>query len=501
MSNKQTKPKPRLPKGLRDIEAQELRGQKWMFKIIERQFERYGFEPLQTPAFEYADALGKFLPDDDRPNEGVFSFEDDDAQWLSLRYDLTAPLARYVAQNYDRLPKPFRRYQSGPVWRNEKPGPGRYREFMQFDADTVGAPTGPADAEICMLAAECLEQLGIARGDFAIRINNRKILDGVLSSIGLDREDQTYRQTQLTILRAIDKLDRLGADGVRDLLGPGRKDQSGDFTKGAGLAPDEIKKLIAFTEVGGEQGGKRTEVLGNLRALVGDNETGLAGIAELELMDQLFTAAGFAEDRIIFDPSVVRGLDYYTGPVFEAELLFEVKDEKDNLTRFGSIGGGGRYDDLVKRFKGIEIPATGFSFGVSRLYAALEASSKLPASQITQPVVVLVLDRDNLADYQAMVQELRGENIRAEMYLGAGSMKAQLKYADKRGCPIAIIQGEDERAKAEVTLKDLVLGAEISSGIKDNREWRKDQPAQKTISRDTLIDGVKAMLARIQDTS
>ena len=235
MSNKDepVRPEARLPKGLFDTPANELRATADMLAKIKGVFERYGFEPLDTPAIEYTDALGKFLPDQDRPNEGVFSFKDDDEQWLSLRYDLTAPLARYVAENYQTLPKPFRRYQVGPVWRNEKPGPGRFRQFTQFDADTVGASSVAADAELCMLAADTLEALGVPRGQYVVKVNNRRVLDGVLESIGLGGGDNAAKR--LAVLRAIDKLDRLGADGVRLLLGRGRKDESGDVTKGAGL--------------------------------------------------------------------------------------------------------------------------------------------------------------------------------------------------------------------------------------------------------------------------
>src|SRR5688572_5317018 len=242
--NKDARPNPRLPRGLRDIEAAELRQQQDMLAKIRAVYERYGFEPLETPAFEYTDALGKFLPDQDRPNEGVFSFKDDDEQWLSLRYDLTAPLARYVAENFDALAKPYRSYRFGWVFRNEKPGPGRFRQFMQFDADTVGSGSVAADAEMCMMAADTLERVGIPRGDYVIKVNSRKVLDGVMEAIGLGGDDKAGQR--LTVLRAIDKLDRLGAEGVRQLLGEGRKDESGDFTKGAGLDPKSIDGVLRF---------------------------------------------------------------------------------------------------------------------------------------------------------------------------------------------------------------------------------------------------------------
>src|SRR5499427_9498481 len=241
---KSNRPKARLPRGLADRAPAEITATRRMLEVIRKIYELYGFEPVETPAIEYTDALGKFLPDQDRPNEGVFSFQDDDEQWLSLRYDLTAPLARYVAENFETLPKPYRSYRVGWVFRNEKPGPGRYRQFMQFDADTVGAGSMAADAEICMMAADTMERLGIPRGSYVVKVNNRKVLDGVLESINLGGEANAGKR--LTVLRAIDKFDRLGEAGVRALLGDGRKDESGDFTKGAGLAPAQIELVLGL---------------------------------------------------------------------------------------------------------------------------------------------------------------------------------------------------------------------------------------------------------------
>jgi len=490
--DKPFRPKARLPKGLRDLRAGDVAARRTMLSKITRVYESYGFDPLETSAFEYADALGKFLPDADRPNEGVFSLQDDDGQWLSLRYDLTAPLARMVAENYDALPKPFRRYQTGQVWRNEKPGPGRFREFTQCDADTVGTPEMAADAELCAMVSDALEAVGIDRGDYVVRVNDRKILDGVLETIGVPAGDEGAAQ-RMTVLRAIDKLDRLGTDGVKLLLGAGRKDESGDFTEGAGLSADQADTVLAFVGAGNEDRGK---VIETLRGLVGGSETGLAGVAELEEIAGLLDAIGYGPDRILFDPAVVRGLGYYTGPVFEAELTFDVKDEKGRPIRFGSIGGGGRYDDLVSRFKGTPIPATGVSIGVDRLLAALDVLDRAGAESLRPPVVVLPLDRDRMEDYQRMVWDLRNAGVRAELYLGGAGMRAQLKYADKRGAPIAVIQGSDEFEKGEVTLKDLVLGTRLAGEIEDNTTWREDQPAQVAAPAADLVQAVKDMLAR-----
>ena len=492
------RPEARLAKGFRDIEAGEIRQMQGMLDKIRAVYERYGFEPLETPALEYTDALGKFLPDQDRPNAGVFSFQDEDESWMSLRYDLTAPLARYVAQNFASLPKPFRRYATGSVYRNEKPGPGRFRQFTQFDADTVGAESVAADAEICMLAADTMEALGIKRGEYVIKVSNRKVLDGLMEVNGLGGPENSQRR--LIVLRTIDKVDRLGFDGAALLLGHGRKDESGDFTKGAELPDRAINNILNFTGWGEKGSGKKSTwdanavTLRNFEREVASSEIGRAGVAELGTMATLIEAAGYS-DRIILDPSCVRGLEYYTGPVFEAELTFEVKGDDGKPVRFGSVGGGGRYDDLVARFTGEKVPATGFSIGVSRLQAALTALGT-KSDTTPGPVVVLVMDKAELAHYQKLTQTLRNAGIRAEMYLGSSGMKAQMKYADKRGSPVVVIQGSDERAKGEVTLKDLIDGAKAASAIKDNKDWKAARPAQVAVAEDKLVDAVREILAR-----
>ncbi len=478
MPDKQEKMKARLPRGFADRTPEDIRAVDEMVAKIRAVYELYGFEPVETPLVEYTDALGKFLPDQDRPNEGVFSFQDDDEQWLSLRYDLTAPLARYVAEHYERLPKPYRSYRAGWVFRNEKPGPGRFRQFMQFDADTVGTPGVAADAEMAMMMADVMEALGIGRGDYVIRVNNRKVLDGVLEAIGLGGEENAGRR--LTVLRAIDKLDKFGPEGVKLLLGPGRwdggKEGEGDFTKGAGLDEPAIATVLKYIRTG--------EIENN------------PGVEELREISSLVQAAGYGDDRIRIDPSVVRGLEYYTGPVYEAELLAEIPNEDGVVVRFGSVGGGGRYDGLVSRFRGEPVPATGFSIGVSRLMTALKNLGKLSSANETGPVVVLAMDRDteSLGRYQKMVAELRAAGIRAEMYLGGSGMKAQMKYADRRGAPCVVIQGGDERAKGEVQIKDLVEGARLAEKITDNTEWREGRPAQVSVPERELVATVRGII-------
>jgi len=479
---KPQKLKARLPRGLADRGPAEIAATRAMVEKIRAVYERYGFEPVETPAFEYTDALGKFLPDQDRPNEGVFSLQDDDEQWISLRYDLTAPLARYVAENFEALPKPYRSYRFGYVFRNEKPGPGRFRQFMQFDADTVGSASPAADAEMCMMAADTMEALGIPRGAYVVKVNNRKVLDGVREVLGIANDGRW-----LTVMRAIDKLDRLGVSGVRDLLGPGRKDESGDFTKGAGLPPDEIALV---TTVIGQDGMLADDRLQS-------SKIGQEGRAELDEISRLVTASGYGSDRIKIDPSVVRGLEYYTGPVYEVELLLETKDEKGRPVRFGSVGGGGRYDGLVSRFRGEPVPATGFSIGVSRLQAALTLLGKLDTRPAFGPVVVTVFDRDRIADYQKMVSELRGAGIRAELYLGnPKSMGNQLKYADRRNSPCVIIQGSDEKARGEIQIKDLIEGAKAAAAIASNQEWRETRPAQFSCAETEMVARVREVLAQ-----
>jgi histidyl-tRNA synthetase len=509
MSKKDVSPRPeaRLPKGLQDTSAQEIRTTEAMLGTIRGVFETYGFEPLDTPAIEYADALGKFLPDQDRPNEGVFSFKDDDEQWLSLRYDLTAPLARYVAENYQTLPKPFRRYQVGPVWRNEKPGPGRFRQFVQFDADTVGAASIAADAELCMLAADTLEALGVPRGQYVVKVNNRKVLDGVLEAIGLGGEQNTGKR--LTVLRAIDKLDRLGWDGCRQLLGKGRKDESGDFTKGAELKDQQIESLGQFVEwkalelfhgSGGLQYNRdlttpNVELVDAIRKVFAESALVNEGCDELAEIGRLVDRAGYAE-RVRIDTSVVRGLEYYTGPVFEADFTVPITDERGQQIRLGSVVSGGRYDGLVERFTGEKVPATGVSVGVSRLLFGLQLLGKSKGDVAQGPVVVLVFDKDRMADYQKMAQDLRAAGIRAELYLGSSGMKAQMKYADRRGSPCVVIQGGDEKGRGEVQIKDLRLGATLTS-IEDREEYLKKQAeAQFAVPEADLVKAVKSVLDR-----
>jgi histidyl-tRNA synthetase len=505
MADKSNKLKARLPRGLADRGPAEIAATRQMVEKIRAVYERYGFEPVETPEIEYTDALGKFLPDQDRPNEGVFSFQDDDEQWLSLRYDLTAPLARHVAENFQKLAMPYRSYRFGWVFRNEKPGPGRFRQFMQFDADTVGAGSMAADAEICMMAADTMEALGIPRGQYVVKVNNRKVLDGLLECGGMGGEANA--NTRLTVLRAIDKLDRLGSEAVLALLTKGRKDESGDFTRGAGLDEPIAKTILEFaapSELPGTDITEESDILFAGPGILITNENFREGRIELVQIRNLVRSAGYGPDRIKIDQTVVRGLEYYTGPVYEIELDVPIWDPQrpGQTIRFGSVGGGGRYDGLVGRFRNEKVPATGFSIGVSRLHSALRALAGSEGiekeDKIFGPVLVTVFDRERVADYQKMVAALRNAGIRAELYLGnpKHSVGQQLKYADKRNSPCAVIQGGDEKAKGEVQIKDLIAGASLTA-IKDRDEYLKQQAAaQFAVSEDKLVDAVRQVLSR-----
>jgi len=486
---KQPRPKAQTPKGFRDYFGAEVSQRTEMLQAIAGVYHHYGFDALESSAVETVEALGKFLPDVDRPNEGVFAWqefdENDKGDWMALRYDLTAPLARVYAQHRNDLPNPYRRYAMGPVWRNEKPGPGRYRQFYQCDADTVGTASMAADAEICMMLSDTLETVGIPRGDYLVRVNNRKVLNGVLEAMGLAEEDPKRDD----VLRTIDKFDKVGESGVRELLGKGRLDASGAYIDGVGLGDAQADPVIAFLTSRAED---VAGTMANLRAAVGGSKVGADGIAELELIGELVTAGGYSADQILIDPSIVRGLGYYTGPVFEAELTFEILDEKGRKRQFGSVSGGGRYDGLVKRFTGQEVPATGVSIGVDRLLAALREKGRISA-QAKGPVVVTVMDRDRMADYQAIVAELRNAGIRAEVYLGnPKNFGNQLKYADKRNSPVAVIEGGDEKAQGIIQIKDLILGAKIAENA-TLEEW-KERPSQFTVPRGDLIAKVREIL-------
>lgn len=485
------RPEARNPRGFADRRGRDLTAERRLVARVSEVYERWGFEPLETGAFEYADALGKFLPDADRPNAGVFALQDDDDQWMALRYDLTAPLARFAAQGWETLPKPFRRYAFGPVWRNEKPGPGRFREFVQCDADTVGSDRPEADAEIIAMACEGLRAAGLGPDQAVVRVSNRKLFDGLFQAGGIEDAGQ-----RLTALRAIDKFDRLGWDGVAALLGEGRLDESGDYTKGARLPSGVVATIEGFLSSVATQGLSRADTLDAVARVGGLGAIGEAALTELAAIDAALGAMKVSQDAVRFDPTIVRGLEYYTGAVFEAELLLDTVDDKGRAVRFGSIGGGGRYDDLVARFTGERLPATGFSFGVSRLASALRAAGQGDADAVRGPVVVIVFSDADMQHYLDAVSELRNAGIAAELYLGRAGMKAQMKYADRRGAPAAVILGSDEIAAGQVTVKDLDAGRALAAGVSDNEAWKSERPGQRIVPRSDLVAVVAGIIAQ-----
>jgi histidyl-tRNA synthetase len=495
VSKEPKRPKARLPRGLADAADRDVTERLDMIATITGVYRRYGFQALETPVLEYLDALGKFLPDVDAPGEGVFALRDDDEQWLALRYDLTAPLARFVAQHRNELTLPYRRFQVGAVYRQEKPGPGRFRQFYQCDFDTVGSRSMAVDAEACALLGETLETLGIRPGQYEIRVNNRKILNGILAGAGVATgTDPEAAARRSQVLRTMDKFDRVGLDGVRLLLGPGRRDESGDFSTGVGLDDAQTDQVLAYVTAGGGSA-SRTEVLDRLRRLAGDEPEGQAGLDELEAMDRLLDAMGIGSDTVVIDPTVVRGLDYYTGPVFEAVLTAEVEGEGGERRSFGSVAGGGRYDDLVRRFTGQDVPACGASIGVDRLLAALRHHGRLDGAEAPGPVVVTVMDRHQLPVYQAMVAELRAAGVAAELYLGSKGIGDQLKYADRRRSAVAVIAGSIELDSGTVVVKDLRYGKEVSQGITERQDWLNAADVQQTIPRAALVPAVTDLLA------
>ncbi len=515
---------PRRVKGFRDIDP-DINRLRW--KVIEaasRVYRSYGFEHWDTPCLEYAECLGKYLPDDDSADEGVYSFRnpeqepvldevgrplrDDQNQvlmeghHLALRYDLTAPLARQYAEQLwaDKIrgyyksgahPPLFRRYQFGPVYRFEaKLDPGRYREFWQLDFDTVGVLDPSCDAEVACVLCDALEAIGLSRSSFEVRVNNRKLHQGLFEKLGFGDDAGLARD----ILRVVDKHDKLGIEGVLAELTAGRKDPaSGAFIDGLGLAAPLADAVAAYVDSCRDVQG-RTAVLERLAPLVEGTVSGSQGLAELRAIDEVLGALGYDERTVVFDPTVARGLAYYSGPVFEVVSKLEYRDDKGRLRRFGSICGGGRYDGLVEQLLQLRVPATGAAIGVDRLVELLRRSQAV-ASQA--PVLVTVMDKKRLPEYQRIAAELRSAGIAAEVYFGLKrKIKAQFAYADSRGCPAAVIAGGNEFAKGTVSVKDLRLGKELSASIKDREQWTRAQPAQVEVPRAALASTVQGMLDR-----
>jgi histidyl-tRNA synthetase len=484
ISKKNARPKAITPKGFRDNFHSYLKKRDEVLEVVNRIYELYGFERLETSAVETVDALGKFLPDINRPNEGVFAWQDENDSWLALRYDLTAPLARAFSQHRNRLQVPYKRYSFGPVWRNEKPGPDRFKEFYQFDADIVGTSSFMADAEMCFIVFDVLKELGFSVGDYCTRISNRKILSGLIQAVKL-ADDTVLGDIELVVFRAIDKLDRLGLEGVKSLLGKGRTDISGAFTEGANLSSDQIDTIIRFLKITNDDPYKTLE---EMQALIGDSQIGQEGLIELRNVADTLLSKNISDHSFKIDPSVVRGLAYYTGTVFETELFTPSRS-------LGSISGGGRYDDLVSRFTGQKVPSTGVSIGIDRLVSFLHERDSNQEKGVVD-VIVTVMDKNLMKHYVKIAADLRENGINTDLYVGnTKDFGKQMKYADSRGAAFAIVAGTNEVEDNIVQIKDLKLGRKLSTDISSNEEW-KAQPAQFPIRRDALVEKILELLRR-----
>ena len=461
---KKTKPSKETPSGFIDRTEKELLIRDFVISKIKEVMIKYGFQNFETPSFEYTDSIGKFLPDKDRPGEGVFSFKDEN-KWLSLRYDLTAPLARAFSKYYNVLPKPFKRYQLGTVWRNEKPGPGRYREFLQFDADYVGTKNPQADAELCILLAETLNKCGLDKNEFVIRVSNRKCFFGLLDKLKISNQKQ-----RIATVRTVDKYERIGIEGVISLLGKGRSDKSGDFTKGVELNKKQIATIVAYIKENSLFDDAREDLKGSARFAPLGNWDNLSPLYEegISELGDFFALTEMSEykDQIVYSPTLVRGIEYYTGTTFEANLLFKVKNQKGKEIEFGSVGGGGRYDNLINRFGNLNVPCTGVSFGLDRLVFALMQKKDFKIKSI-KPVVICVFDQKNIKNYFDILNKLRSYNISSEIYPGEGKLKKQMEYANKIQSPCVIFYGDDEINKGEVKLRNLKTGEELSVKIEN----------------------------------
>jgi histidyl-tRNA synthetase len=458
---------PRVSRGLRDLLPDQMLARQRMVDTIRGVYENYGFVPLSTPAIEFLDVLSGSAGQE--AQQSIFRVTNPEKEELGLRFDLTVPLARVIAQ-YPELPRPFRRYQVSSVWRADKPDKGRYREFTQFDLDSVGVESELADTEIIAGMCDTLSALGV--GPYLVRYSSRVILNMLLEYAGISQE------LGVDVLRVLDKLDKVGLDKVKHELMEGYKDESGDTIRGVGLSAEQVAKIEAFLSIRGT----RREVIDGLTGLFGPRDFDVA------LISQHLYALGYGDDKVSLDLSIARGLAYYTGPVFEAILL--------DAPQFGSVFGGGRYDDLVKRFTGQSIPAVGASIGVDRLLAALTALERIGVEKATAKVLVTHMDAAFRDDYMAMTWELRRAGIPTELYLGSAKGPGkQLKYADQYDIPLAILYGSNEKEQGVVTIKDLIAGRERLKPTADRKEYLSQRAGQITVPRGELVETIRRMLA------
>ena len=512
---------PQKVKGFRDITSTQNALREHIIEKASEIYRRYGFARFDTPILEYAECLGKYLPDADSVAQGVYSFKNPEQEpvfdtlgkemrnpdnsvimenhYLAMRYDLTAPLARVYAEGLwqqhlrgeiQGKTNLFRRFQYGPVFRFEaKLDPGRFREFWQMDFDTVGSEDVSTDAENCMILSQALENIGLKRGTYLIKINNRKIVNGLLSHAGI-----TDKDTETAVMRIIDKLDKIGIDEVAKELGKGRVDEvSKAQIPGLGLKDENIALIVNFIK-DFEQHSARKATIDKLKSKPAfENDIYKEGVQELEKIDGILETLGFSEEVAILDPSMVRGLGYYTGPIYEVESLEYYTDEKGRKRKVGSICGGGRYDGLVENLLGVKVPATGASIGVDRLAELLTLTNQMP-KQIDGPVIIIVFDDALMPLYQKTAMQLRLAGINTEIYYGAKrGLKHQMSYADKNNCTLAVIIGGDEAAKGVATVKNLKLGKILAEKITDKNEWKSK--VQTEISLENLAFEIKKMLS------
>lgn len=466
---------PRILKGFQDFLPEEVLARKAVTDICETVFRRYGFVPLQTPALEYLDTL--LGTGGEETNKELFRLETPEGEPIAMRFDQTVPFARMMAQYPDKLKAPFRRYAIGPVWRGDRPGPGRFREFTQIDIDAAGSESVAVDAEI--IAAVCEIMVNLGAGDFCVLVNNRKLIDALLEGCGI--VDEAKRKH---VLRVIDKLEKVGVENVRAELGAGRVDDSGDPIPGVHLDEKTIGAILSFIAIEDES---RTQVVEKMRQALPESERAAHALDEMMQLDTCLEALGVPVTQARFAPSLARGLDYYTGPVYEITVA---------EGRFGSVGGGGRYDGLVSRFLDRKIACAGIAFGLDRLMAALEFLGVTPRVSARPQVLVAVVGRVPEAELLKAAKELRGAGLRTEVYFGKKrGMKHQLSHADLYQIPVAVIVGEDELAKGVVSIKDLLAGKEQREDIEDHDAYRKaGRTAQVTVPRSEMIKTIQEIL-------
>jgi histidyl-tRNA synthetase len=468
---------PRISRGLRDLLPDQMLARQSMIDTIRRVYELYGFVPLSTPAIEFLDVLSGSAGQETQ--QSIFRVTNPENEALGLRFDLTVPLARVIAQ-YSELPRPFRRYQVSPVWRAEKPDKGRYREFTQFDLDSVGTESEVADTEIMAGMCDTLSALDVGR--YLVRFSSRAVLNLLLDFSGIGPEQGA------DVFRVLDKLDKVGLDKVARELMNGYKDESGDTIRGLGLTADQVDRIKRFLDI---KGHARRDVVTQLRDLFSGLDHAAAQIDVIERISNHLYALGYGDDRVSLDLSIARGLAYYTGPVFEAILL--------DAPQFGSIFGGGRYDNLVMRFLGEAIPAVGASIGVDRLLAALAHLGRVDTRKATARVLITNMDRSLTDDYLQMTWQLRRAGIPTEFYIGmAKRLGKQLEYADQYEIPLAILCGSNEKAQGVVTVKNMAAGRAKAGALNDRSAWLAARPGQLTIPRERLVDGIRDLLAEIE---